>query len=212
MSIIKLLLGGFLLVGVAGACYWMTSSVEEPSFQETPSQRSQGKLTLREYDTTIVAEVVVTGSYEESSNRGFRILADYIFGNNLPQQKIAMTAPVELIPGEKIAMTAPVEQVQNDNAWVVTFTMPAEYTLETLPMPKDPRVKIVQRPKRTMAVMTFGGSPTEEEVRSKKEEFAALLAAEKLTPQTPVSLARYNPPWTPSFLKRNELMAQVASR
>lgn len=102
---------------------------------------------LRQYDSIIIAEVLVDGDMDEASGKGFRLLADYIFGNNISQSgqkaKIAMTAPVTLKPqSEKIAMTAPVSIKADAQQWRVHFVMPAEYTMETLPKPNNSQVKI----------------------------------------------------------------------
>jgi hypothetical protein len=128
------LLASFTLIGSPAL------AVEEPKF--TLAIRD-GPFEIRDYQAAVVAEVTVTGDRREAASKGFRLLAGYIFGGNRRHQSIAMTAPVaQERAGQKIAMTAPVTQTQQDGAWVVRFTMPSAYSLETLPEPNDPRVHL----------------------------------------------------------------------
>ena len=115
-------------------------AVEEPAFRIV---LQDGAFEVRDYPTLVVAEVTVTGEQKEAASKGFRLLAGYIFGGNRRKQSIAMTAPVAQEPtSEKIAMTAPVTQTQTAGEWVVQFTMPSSYSLETLPEPNDARVHL----------------------------------------------------------------------
>ena len=104
--------------------------------------QSSGNIEQRDYDQLIVAETEVSGDRKEAINSGFRTIADYIFGNNIATQKIAMTAPVIQQNNEKVSMTAPVIQQSNNGKWQVRFVMPATYTLESLPVPVNKSVKI----------------------------------------------------------------------
>jgi hypothetical protein len=114
---------------------------------------------LRQYEAQIVAETYVEGSLKDSGNDGFRRLYAYITGDNKKKQSISMTAPVGQEAGsEKIAMTAPVNQEKKDSQWRITFFMPAEYTLETLPEPIDDRVKLLEEPGRLMAAVRYSGT------------------------------------------------------
>lgn len=170
-------------------------AVEEPPF--TLVEKS-GSFEVRDYPGLVVAEVHVGGSRAGASNAGFRLLAGYIFGGNTRQEKVAMRAPVTQAPlgSEKIAMTAPVTVSGEPGQWAVQFTMPKSYTLDTLPRPKDDRVKLKALPPVRLAVLRFSGLTGDAEV---KKRTAALTA----------SLARYNPPWTPWFMRRNEVMIPV---
>ena len=115
-------------------------AVEEPAYKAV---LKEGSFEVRDYPPLVVAEVTVSGDQKEAASKGFRLLAGYIFGGNTRRQSIAMTAPVaQAQTSEKIAMTAPVTQIQNANAWVVRFTMPKGYSLDTLPQPNDPQVKL----------------------------------------------------------------------
>ena len=113
---------------------------------------------IRNYPSHIVAQTTVGGSYGESMNRGFGIVAGYIFGGNTRKESIAMTAPVLVdAPSEKIAMTAPVLVSKEGGSRTVSFGMPKSYTLSTLPTPTDSRVKLAQVPERKVAVLKFAG-------------------------------------------------------
>lgn len=132
-----LVLGGVL----AGP---IMSDVERPDY-EVISSAAQN-IELRRYAPMIIAQVTVEGAREQAIGDGFRLLADYIFGNNTVSQEIAMTAPVQQQASEKIAMTAPVQQQAEGNAWTVSFVMPSDYTMETLPKPNNERVTLKQIP------------------------------------------------------------------
>ena len=157
-----------------------------------------------------MAEVTVTGGQKEAGGKGFRLLAGYIFGGNKGQQKIAMTAPVGMQPaGEKIAMTAPVTQMQSAGEWIVRFTMPSSYALETLPTPNDAKVHLRQTPAARFAVMRFSGLAWPDDVASKAKVLTAWMEKRGLRATGPATLAQYNPPWTLWFLRRNEVMIPV---
>ena len=124
---------------------------------------------IRQYDSQIVAETYVEGDLEDVGNEGFRRLYGYISGDNQKKQSISMTAPVGQEAGsEKFAMTAPVGQEKKGNRWRITFLMPAEYTMETLPEPTDTRVKLVLDPGRLMVAVRYSGTWSEEGYEEKK--------------------------------------------
>jgi hypothetical protein len=181
--------------------------IEEPKFTLAIKD---GAFELRDYAATVVAEVTVTGDQQEASRKGFRLLAGYIFGGNRAQAKIAMTAPVTKIAnGQKIAMTAPVTQIAGGGDWLVRFTMPGRYALADLPIPNDPAVTLRALPPARLAVLRFSGLAGEAKVAAMTESLWAMVEARGLVPIGPSSIARYNPPWTPWFLRRNEVMVPV---
>ena len=200
--LVPLALAGALLL--AGGPAW---AVEEPAHK---TALSDGAFEVRDYPALIVAEVTVTGEQKEAANKGFRLLAGYIFGGNKRRQSIAMTAPVAQEPvSEKIAMTAPVTQVENSGTWTVRFTMPRAYHMETLPEPNDPKVQLRRLPEARFAVLRFSGLASKSDVNAKSTELLATARAHHLRTTGPVTLAQYNPPWTPWFMRRNEVMAAV---
>jgi hypothetical protein len=121
-----------------------------------------------------------------------------------------MTTPVSQEAGsEKIAMTAPVSQEQTGGQWRIAFVMPAEYTLDTLPQPVDPKVLLKQVPARRMAAITYSGTWSRERYEEHKALLEAFIQRKKLRPLGDPVLARYNSPFTLWFLRRNEVLVPV---
>lgn len=167
-----------------------------------------GDFEIREYPSLIAAEVTMTGPRSEAISAGFRLLAGYIFGGNTTRQSIAMTAPVTQTPkeSEKIAMTAPVTQSGNELGWTVRFIMPQGYTLDTLPIPNDSKVKLVALEPTRVAVVKFSGLAKEPDIIEHTQQLKQFMLDQKLVAVGSETLARYDPPWTLWFLRRNELM------
>jgi hypothetical protein len=165
---------------------------------------------IRDYAPHILAETVVEGDLEEAGNKAFRRLFRYISGDNLSRDKLAMTAPVSQEPkGEKIEMTAPVGQQRVQERWAVSFMMPASYTLETLPKPEDPQVTLRQVPSRRMAAVRYSGFWSEKNYLRYKTELDTWIHEKGLTIAGDPVWARYNSPFTPWFLRRNEILIPV---
>lgn len=165
---------------------------------------------LRQYEPHIVAETSVEGNFENVGDEGFRRLAGYIFGKNRTKDKISMTAPVtQEARSEKIAMTAPVNQQSRGGMWRITFLMPSKYTLETLPEPLDSRVVLQEVPGALMAVLTYSGTWNRERYEEKKAALEALIQRKKLQIVGEPIFARYDPPFKPWFLRRNEVLIPV---
>lgn len=202
-------LAAVVLLGTGAAM----AKVDEPDYR---TLAVHGDMEVRRYAPMIVAEVVRSGSRRGAANAGFRALADYIFGANVPAEKIEMTAPVTQAPargrdGEKIDMTAPVAQLPAaGGAWRIRFVMPEGYTMETLPKPKNPEVRILREPARTFAVIRFSGIPGQDRLERKTAELRALMAEHDMTAKGDPVYAFYDPPWTLPFLRRNEVMIEVA--
>lgn len=196
--------GLLIVASLAGAAM----AVETPPHKEVVRD---GAFELREYPALVVAEVTVNGDQKEAANKGFRLLAGYIFGGNRKRQGIAMMAPVaQQAVSEKIAMTAPVAQTQSAaGTWVVRFTMPGSWTLQTLPVPNDRKVKLRETEPARFAVLRFSGVARPGVVQKKSTELQAWAKGRKLRIIGPVSLAQYNPPWTLWFMRRNEVMVEV---
>lgn len=186
-------------------------ATEEPKF--TLLEKDQF-FELRLYEPKILAEVLVSGTMREASSKGFRLIADFIFGNNIAtsgkSEKISMTAPVLIEPhAEKISMTAPVNVEQYGAGWKVNFVMPRQYTLETLPKPNNPLVKIKPIPAKKFAVIQFSGLVDAEKVAKKVTDLEQWISTKQLKVLGNAELAIYNPPWTLPFLRRNEVMIEV---
>ncbi len=183
-------------------------ATEEPPFTV---ELKQGEFEVRDYPPLIVAEVSVTGDRRDAAGTGFRLLAAYIFGDNTGRQKIAMTAPViQSAAGQTIAMTAPVLQTGGKGVWAIRFIMPRNSTLETLPLPNNPRVKLHTLGAARVAVVRFSGLARENDVAERTLALSRFVAAQRLRAAGPPSLAQYDPPWTLWFMRRNEMMIPVA--
>jgi len=170
--------------------------------------RHEGAFEVRDYPALVAAEVTVSGERAEAASAGFRLLAAYIFGANTRKQSIAMTAPVVQAPafGEEIAMTVPVTQTENSGDWIIRFVMPRGLSIDMLPKPNDTRVFLRVLPPSRVGVVRFSGLANEKDVQRKTAELSAFVADSHLRMIGPASLARYNPPWTPWFMRRNEVM------
>ena len=185
-------------------------ATDEPDFNLI---LKEDKFEIREYAPKIIAQVEVFGDFDDASSKGFKILADYIFGNNTSadgNSRIEMTAPVEMEPlPQKINMTKPVLTEGNDNTWIVSFIMPNEFTLETLPEPNNKNIKISSIPKEKYAVIVFSGLVRESSYLEKEKLLNQFIEEKKLKTSGEIKIARYNPPWTLPFFRRNELMIKV---
>lgn len=192
---------------VAGFVWWQMTSgkANEPAFTVLSKDQS---IEIREYPPLIVAQVEVKGERYQAINAGFRILADYIFGNNVGQEKIAMTAPV-IQEGKTIGMTAPVMQQLEDDAWKVRFVMPADFNLKTLPKPNNPDISFITLPKKKYVVIKFSGGSSDENLKSHLNELLAYISNHKIETTGQPIMAFYNPPWILPWLRRNEIMFEI---
>lgn len=165
---------------------------------------------LRRYEPHIVAQTIVEGDFAEVGNKGFRRLFDYINGKNRKKVPIPMRAPVlEEIASEKIPMTAPVNQEKENGKWVISFVMPPDYTLETLPEPLDPSVNLKIVPGRLVAALKYSGTWSRIRYDEKQDLLEEIIRGKSLIPIGDPVFARYNPPWTLWFLRRNEVLIPV---
>ena len=184
-------------------------AIEEASYEVI---RKSDDFEVRDYASHILAETVVAGSLEDAGSNAFNKLFRYISGANRSGGDIAMTAPVsQQAPGEKIAMTAPVGQQRADDKWVVSFMMPRTYTLETLPQPEDPSITLREVPARRIAAVRYTGFWSEKNYSRYKAELEAWIDSMNLTITGEAIWARYNSPFTPWFLRRNEVLIPVAA-
>lgn len=181
---------------------------------ETPSYTiidKQGDIELRVYPAYIKAEVeVVDTTYSKAIYKGFGMLAGYIFGDNIKTEKIAMTSPVQVSQSEKIAMTKPVT-ISGEGTYTVAFIMPSEYTLESLPKPKNLAVTFSRVESQTMAAIKFSGFYRESQMKKTKRKLEAWLEKQGLEAEGEFVIAGYDPPWVPWFLARNEVMIPIKS-
>jgi len=166
---------------------------------------------VRDYAPHILAETVVDGKFSNAGNKAFGRLFKYISGDNTPQQKIEMTSPVaQEAESEKIDMTSPVGQKRENDSWVVSFMMPASYTMETLPQPKDPKIILRQVLAQRMAVVRYSGTWSEKGYRNNRDKLDAWAKENDFRVIGEPAWARYNPPFMPWFLRRNEVLMPIA--
>jgi hypothetical protein len=194
----------FLLVLLLAAMPLFGHAIEEPDHEVIKSLGSS--VELRRYAPYVVAEVVLSASAEEAGNQAFPILAGYIFGKNKGEKKFAMTAPVTQSAAPlRMEMTAPVTQSVAPGGMRVQFVLPKGVSLATAPEPNDPRVQLREEPASARAVIRYSGTWSQ----ANYEEHLALLKATLdnagVATQGEAVLARYNAPFTPWFLRRNEI-------
>jgi hypothetical protein len=191
---------------LSGALHAM--AIEEANYEVV---RKNESFEIRHYTPHIVAETVVTGNFEDAGSMAFNMLFGYISGENQSRQKVEMTAPVtQQANSEKIKMTAPVGQQAKGDKWVVSFMMPAAYTMQTLPVPKNPKVTLRQVPARRMAAVRYAGFWRESGYLDHKLKLEAWIRESELKIVGDPIWARYNSPFTPWFLRRNEILIPIA--
>lgn len=184
-------------------------SYEEPDYTVI---HKEGDIEYREYTPYLVAETVIENvdGYKDAGNEGFRRLFRYITGSNRTQAEITMTVPVQQTPvSEKIAMTVPVQQTGAGDGWKLAFTLPANFTMQTAPVPTDSRITVREVPGRTMAVLRYSGRWTESNFTQKKSALRAALEQDGIENIGEMQSAVYNAPFTLPFMRRNEVMVEV---
>lgn len=187
-------------------------AIEKPKFDLILKDRN---IEVRAYHPYITAELVMVGKdFEEAANSGFSPLARYIFGANISNKRINMTAPVTAQPvSEKIDMTAPVTvskaETLAEGTFKVAFMMPAKYTLADLPKPVDSRITFRENPARNMAVIRYSGFFNQSNYEKHLRELETWLQKHDYEKAGQPVVAGYDPPFTPWFLKHNEIMIAV---
>lgn len=184
-------------VAVIGVIAWgpFVSNVEQAKYTVVAKQ---GSIEIRDYAPMIVAETEVKGPRQEAISEGFRTIADYIFGNNVPHQNVAMTAPVT--------------QQSHGNSWKIRFVMPASFTMESLPKPNNNSVKLEPVEAKRFAVIRFSGTPKEDSIIKHQTELEAFIRKNNLEAASEPIYAFFNPPWTLPFLRRNEVMIEITAK
>ena len=183
-------------------------AIEGPKYQV---ERTYPSFEVRRYALYLVAETEVVGSREQAGNEGFRRLAGYIFGKNRGAKKIALTAPVAEAKGAKIAMTAPVVEASSggDDRFLIQFMMPSEFKRESLPEPIDDRIHFRQLPVKRIAAIRYSGTWSESRYQRNLKQLQAAMAEHGLAGAAEPVWARYDPPFMPWFLRRNEILIEV---
>jgi hypothetical protein len=183
-------------------------AIEEPSFRVI---ESAPPVEVREYAAYVVAETRVAGTFGDVGNEGFRRLFGYISGESRGTTQIAMTAPVtQQASPEKIAMTAPVTQQADGSVYKIAFVLPSQYTLESAPVPAHPEVRLAQVPSRRVVAVRYSGRWSAENYKEALGELMAFAEQRSLKLVGEPVYARYDPPFMPWFLRRNEILVEIA--
>ena len=181
----------------------LSHAIEEPDYEVI---RKFDNVELRRYAPYVVAEVVLDSPAEEAGSQAFPILAGYIFGKNKGEKKFSMTAPVtQTAAPVRMDMTAPVTQASVAGGTRVQFVLPKGVTLATAPEPIDPRVQLRLVSAATWAVIRYSGTWSQSNYLEHLGELKASLEAVGEATQGEPVLARYNAPFTPWFMRRNEI-------
>lgn len=232
-----------IIIGIlamwSGVTYYFQHTIDQPKYTVLQQNKNYE---IRQYDSYIIAQTQVQGDYRQAASQGFRILADYIFGNNTKQSQIKMTAPVNITDSESIEMTVPVtikesekinmtapvtisesENIQmtapvtiseqtkesTESSYIVSFVMPFDYTLQTLPKPNNPQVEIKTQPARKVAALKFSWYAGANRVESKKQELLNLLKQDQLSTISHPEYAGYDAPLSAPWLRRNEIIIEL---
>lgn len=189
-----------------GACIDSYGRYDSPPYR---IEDRIGDLEIRRYSPHLLAEVTVAGDRSDALERGFRLLAEFIFGGNQGSRKVSMTSPVE--QSRQIDMTSPVTEKRHGDAWTVTFMMPHDQTVETLPIPNNSSITFVRRGVEKRAVLEFSGRPTTEIMAEKEEELRTSLQRHGLRHEGSASYAYFDAPMTPPWARRNEVSFQLVT-
>ena len=188
-------------------CSCATVGIEKAKYSVI---EKEGKFEIRQYQSQIVAETIVEATFDQAGNLAFRMLFNYISGENRKRESIAMTAPVrQKRRSEKIAMTAPVSQQKSEGKYSISFLMPSKYTMETLPEPLDSNVRLREIPSRKMAAVRYSGSWSQKKYEANKALLRDLIRKKGLRITGEDIFARYDPPFQIWFLRRNEVLFPV---
>ena len=193
----------FILTIMLTAMPLLSHAIQEPDFEVT---KKFDNIELRQYAPYVVAEVVLNATADEAGSQAFPILAGYIFGKNKGEKKLAMTAPVtQTAAPVRLDMTAPVTQAAVAGGMLVQFVLPKGVTLATAPEPTDPRVNLRLVPAATWAVIRYSGTWSQSNYQEHLDQLKTALETAGVATQGEPVLARYNPPFTPWFMRRNEI-------
>ncbi|WPZ35164.1 heme-binding protein [Thalassobaculum sp. OXR-137] len=184
-----------LAVALAGGWYWVTHSVEQPAYTVV---EADGDIELRDYPAMVVAEAATAGDRQEGVRQGFRALAGYIFAKDRDGERIAMTAPVIQQPAQG--------KGAGDGGWRIRFVMPSQYALDELPRPAGEDVALDRWPPMRLAAIRFSGRAKDADFAEHEARLRDWLAGQGLEAEGAPLFAYYDDPWTPGFLRRNEVL------
>ena len=196
-----------------GCSVFGSASVEEAPYELVSED---GKFEIRDYEKVVVAETRVEADYSEAGNTAFRRLFDYISGENVASEEIAMTAPVvaedtaDADVSEEIAMTAPVSSQKDGNTWRYQFVLPSGYTLDNAPRPLNPEITLAETSPKRVAVVRYAWLATDKARSKNTQALLDWMESQGLAPESEPRWAGYNPPWTLPPFRRNEVLIDIA--
>ncbi len=195
-----------LIIGIGLWIIWsyLASNVEQLKYSVL---EKKDKYEIRSYEKYIEAKVDINQVGTEALNQGFRVLANYIFGGNVGNNKVSMTAPV--MSEEKITMTAPVLTQENSGVTSVVFSMPSKYRLEDLPKTTDKRITFIEIEPKKIAAYKFSWYYTTDRINEKKKEFIKILQDDKKIIKSEPIFAGYSGPGTIPFMARYEILVEI---
>lgn len=210
LSLLGFLCSKILFAALLTITFSMPSrATPEPEYQVV---QSLADFEVRQYAPYTVAEVVVTGPAEKAGNQAFPILAEYIFGKNKGERKFEMTAPVtQAAVPTKMAMTAPVTQTTAPGGFLVQFVLPKGVTVANAPEPLDARVQLREITSAQVAVIRYSGLWSQSNDNVQLAKLQTAMRAANLAWAGEAVYSRYNAPFTPWFLRRNEVWLHLAS-
>lgn len=166
---------------------------------------------IRWMDPVLVAETTIQADFDDAGKQGFQLLADYMAGANYARPGAPVAARKGPLPfSEKMAMGVPVSQIQTQRGFLIQFTLPAHYTMSSLPMPTDHRIHLREIPSRRVAVCAYTGSWSEARFQKHRSGLLAALKEHGIGTMGEPIFARLNSPLQLWFLRRNEIWAEVA--
>jgi len=195
----------FLSLLISLSCTDYVMAIEEPKYEII---QTDGAFEIRKYTSMLVAETFTDGDMDEASNKGFRLIADFIFGNNQAvdsntNSKIAMTAPVT------VEYQNPESNMQSAKKWRIHFVMPSQFTIANIPKPKSDAISLREVPSKFYLVHSYSGFNTIARVQSKTDEAMQWAQRKSLKVIGTPQLSRYDPPWTLPMFRRNEIMVEI---
>lgn len=171
---------------------------------------TSGGYELRRYHPCVLADVTVSGEFEKAGNAGFRPLVNYISGANHSASKVSMTAPVIQEPAQKIELDSPMLITHAGNSHIISFVMPAQFTsVDQMPVPIDRNVTLRAVPEQLVLVDRFSGRWSEATYLQRLNSLNTHALGIGYVIHGPARFARFDPPWTPWFLRRNEIQVPV---
>lgn len=196
---IKISLALLFLVLVLISVGPIMSNVEQPNYNLIKKTKN---IEIRHYKRLLYAETAITGQRQESISTGFRIIADYIFGNNRLTDSDSESS--------KIAMTSPVIQEKiSDSNWKIKFIMPQSFTLQNLPLPNNEKIIITEGNDEYYITIRFSGSSNQKNLDKNHKILLDHISENNIEISGSTIFAFYNPPWTLPIFRRNEILYKI---